>query len=98
MDQRSIRLHLPSALACVDIRHACLAVEPVINTVGLLDGLPPWDHCGPRFYQRPQLHHIGPACRPRLDFSNIRRPAAVGGVGKCAPWRTPEVRRYNSPY
>jgi hypothetical protein len=41
MDQRTIRLHLPSALQCADIRHACLAVERVVSTIDLLDSLSP---------------------------------------------------------
>jgi hypothetical protein len=41
MDQRSIKLHLPSALQCADIRHACLAVERVVSTIDLLDSLSP---------------------------------------------------------
>jgi hypothetical protein len=41
MDQRAIRLHLPSALQCADIRHACLAVERAVSTIDLLDSLSP---------------------------------------------------------
>ena len=41
MDQRIIRLHLPTALKCADIRHACLAVERVVSTIDLLDSLSP---------------------------------------------------------